>query len=192
MSPSAPVVGALPTPDAMRLALGQFATGVTVLTAPTLDGRPAGCTVSAFASVSLDPPLVLACIDCGRWMHGLLTKGPGFAVNVLGADQREVALTFARPGADRFAGLGLRPGRHGAPLLDGAIAHIECDRHAVLDGGDHSIVVGRVRGLATAAGEPLLYAQGRFLDVPGPAWDQALAEAARDVGANRWLLSAPW
>ncbi|WP_328610647.1 flavin reductase family protein [Amycolatopsis sp. NBC_00345] len=177
------------TPDAgsMRRAMGQFATGVTVLTTVTGEGRPAGCTVSAFSSLSLDPPLVLACIDRGRAMHEHLTTAPGYVVNVLRTDQRELAVRFAGRGADRFAGLRTRPGRHGIPLIDGAIAQIQCDPHAVLDGGDHAIVVGRVRALATHAGDPLLYAQGAFLDLPAAHWESALADAQHE-----WLLNAPW
>jgi len=178
---------AAPDAASMRRAMGQFASGVTVITTVTADREPAGCTVSAFSSLSLDPPLVLACIDRGRYLHQLLGTAPGFAVNVLRSDQGELALTFARPGADRFAGVISCLGRHGAPLLDGAIAHIECDREALLDGGDHTIVVGRVRGLATHDGEPLIYTRGAFLDIPTPAWDRARADAPHE-----WLLSAPW
>ena len=178
---------AVPDAAAMREAMGRFATGVTVVTVRTPDGEPAGCTVSAFCSLSLDPPLVLVCVGLGRRMHHLLGTGRGFAVNVLRADQRDVATAFARGTGDRFAGLRTEEGRYGHPLLDGAVAHIECDREAVLDGGDHAIVVGRVRGLATFDGEPLLYAGGAFLDLAKPEWDRALADAPHE-----WLLSAPW
>jgi flavin reductase (DIM6/NTAB) family NADH-FMN oxidoreductase RutF len=176
-----------PDPALMREALGQFASGVTVITTLTAGGAPAGCTVSAFCSLSMDPPLVLACLDRTRHLRRLITLAPGFAVNVLRADQRDVALRFARPGGDRFAALPVAPGRHGIPLLDDAIAHIECDHHSVMDGGDHVIVVGRVRGLAVRGGEPLLYAQGAFLDMPRPEWERMLVAAPRE-----WLLSAPW
>jgi flavin reductase (DIM6/NTAB) family NADH-FMN oxidoreductase RutF len=177
------------TPDAgsMRRAMGQFATGVTVITTVTGEGEPAGCTVSAFSSLSLDPPLVLVCIDQGRVMHQQLTAAPGYAVNVLRTDQRELAVRFAGRGEDRFTGLRTAPGRHRIPLIDGAIAHIQCDLHSVLDGGDHAIIVGRVRALATHAGDPLLYAQGAFLDLPPAQWETALADAQHE-----WLLNAPW
>lgn len=170
----------------MRRAMGQFASGVTVITTVSPEGNPAGCTVSAFSSLSLDPPLVLICIDRGRFMHQLLTNAPGFAVNVLGRDQRSLALTFAGSAPDRFVGVGTRTGRHGAPLLDGAIAQLECDRESLLDGGDHTIVVGRVRSLAIVEGEPLIYSRGAFLDIPKPAWESAQADAPQE-----WLLSAP-
>ena len=176
-------------PDAtlLRRALGQFATGVTVITTVGPDGEPAGCTVSAFCSLSLDPPLVLVCIDRARAMHALLTEAPGYVVNVLRADQRDLALRFARRGSDRFSGLTVRPGRHDIPHLGGAIAHLECDRHAVLDGGDHAIVLGRVRSVAVHDGEPLLYTRGTFLNLPKAQWERALADAPPE-----WLLTAPW
>ncbi|SFL39497.1 flavin reductase family protein [Geodermatophilus ruber] len=174
-------------PRLLRRAMGQFATGVTVITTVTEGSAPAGCTVNAFTSLSLDPPLVLVCIGRGRAMHPLLTEGPGYAVNVLAADQEPLAGTFARPGPDRFAGVAVRSGRHGVPLLEGAIAHIECDRYGVLDGGDHAIVVGRVRDLHVGDGEPLLYSQGAFLDLPRQDWERATADARHE-----WLLSAPW
>jgi flavin reductase (DIM6/NTAB) family NADH-FMN oxidoreductase RutF len=188
-SPGPDVLAVDGTPDAlsMRSAMGQFATGVTVITTMTGESQPAGCTVSAFSSLSLDPPLVLVCIDRGRAMHQHLTTAGGFVVNVLRTDQRELAVRFAGRGEDRFAGLRTTPGRHGIPLLTGAIAHIQCDPHSVLDGGDHAIIVGRVRALATHPGDPLLYAQGAFLDLPPAQWEVALADAQHE-----WLLNAPW
>ena len=176
-----------PDMASMRRAMGQFATGVTIITTVTGEGQPAGCTVSAFSSLSLDPPLVLVCIDQGRLMHEQLTGAPGYIVNVLRTDQRDLAVRFAGRGEDRFNGLRTTAGRHGIPLIDGAIAHIQCDLHSVLDGGDHAIVVGRVRALATQAGDPLLYAQGAFLDLPPAQWEFALADAQHE-----WLLNAPW
>ena len=171
----------------LRRALGQFATGVTVITTVSPAGEPAGCTVSAFCSLSLDPPLVLVCIDKARAMHQLLSTAPGYVVNVLHADQQDLALRFARSGGDRFSGLSLHYGRHDIPHIGGAIAHLECDRHAVLDGGDHAIVLGRIQGLAVHDGEPLLYARGTFLNVSKTQWERALADAPPE-----WLLTAPW
>lgn len=173
--------------DAFRRALGQFATGVTVITALTSDGEPVGCTVSAFCSVSMDPPLVLACIGKGRSMHRTLAEVPGFGVNILRSDQADLALRFARSGADRFAGVGIRPAPDGIPLLDGTIARLRCERHDLLEGGDHTIVLGRVVDLHVDDGEPLLYSRGAFLDLPEPDWQRALATAPHE-----WLLSAPW
>lgn len=178
--------GTIP-PAAMREAMGRFATGVTVVTTLDTTGAPAGCTVSAFSSVSLNPPLLLVCVDATRFMHSLLTVGSGFAVNILSADQADVALAFARPSADKFAAVAHHPGRGGVPLLDGAIAHVQCTRHAVFDGGDHAIVLGRVHDIRSSPGEPLLYSRGRFLDIERGVWDEAIAAAPHE-----WLWSAPW
>jgi flavin reductase (DIM6/NTAB) family NADH-FMN oxidoreductase RutF len=168
----------------MRRALGQFATGVTVVTTVSRGGAPAGCTVSAFCSLSLDPPLVLVCIGKNRRMHGLLTSAHGYAVNVLRDDQGDVARAFADARSDRFLEVGHRTGRNGIPLLAGAIAHIECDRYAVADGGDHAIVVGLVHALDVAQGLPLLYSQGVFLDPPG-------LERAQPA-PDEWLGLSSW
>jgi flavin reductase (DIM6/NTAB) family NADH-FMN oxidoreductase RutF len=171
----------------LRDAVGRFASGVTVVTALDPQGRSVGCTVSAFSSLSLQPPLVLVCVDKRRFMHGPLTSGPGFAINVLAADQQETALRFATPAADKFSATPHGPGRGGVPLLEGALAHLECDLFHVHEGGDHAIVVGYVTKVQTRAGAPLLYAQGNFLDVGEVAWERALATAPPE-----WLLSAAW
>jgi flavin reductase (DIM6/NTAB) family NADH-FMN oxidoreductase RutF len=179
-------VSAAIDPTVLRRATGHFATGITVTTAVTPAGEPVGCTISAFCSLSLQPPLVLVCIGKGRYMHDILTSGPGYAVNVLRADQGWLANIFARPSQDRFSGVAHRMGQHGIPLLDGAIAHIECDRQAVYDGGDHAIVLGHVRGLAIAEGDPLMCSRGTFVDAASEG-ERATAMASRE-----WLLSAPW
>jgi flavin reductase (DIM6/NTAB) family NADH-FMN oxidoreductase RutF len=171
-------------PERFRYALGQFATGVTVITTTTADG-PVGCTVSAFCSLSLDPPLVLACLGRDRSMHRALMSAPGFGVSILASDQGPLARDFARP-ADRFAGVAHSPGRYG-PHLDGALAHLDCAVHEIREGGDHVIVLGLLDAVAVHVGEPLLYAQGAFLDLPGPDWERAAASAPQE-----WLLSAPW
>lgn len=167
--------------------MGRFATGVTVITTVTADGRPAGMTVSAFASVSLDPPLVLVCIGTERFMCGALRESPGYVVNVLGREQAPLAMAFARRAQDRFAGVAWRPGLYGMPLLGGAITTVQCEHHAVTDGGDHEIFVGRVRRADVRDGEPLLYADGAFLQVAEPAWRDAEGRAVHDA-----LLALPW
>ncbi|MFI9616479.1 flavin reductase family protein [Streptomyces sp. NPDC052023] len=174
-------------PGLMRYAMGHFATGVTVITTLGPAGEPAGCTVSAFCSLSLDPPLVLVCVGTGRPVQRALERAPGFTVNVLAAHQRDVAAVFARPGADRFAGLPTSPGRHGIPRITGALARIECDLDVTHAGGDHSIVVGRVRDLATGDGEPLLYARGAFAALARDEAPPGTADLPYD-----WLLSARW
>lgn len=146
-------------PDAFRATLGRFATGVTVLTARDAEGRDQGMTVSAFCSLSLDPPLVLACVDRGASMHPLFAEGAPFVVNVLAAGQEALSRRFATvdPG-DRFAGVGYERAAAGPARLDGVLAWLECRVHALYPGGDHTIVVGAVEEVGTRdAARPLLY-----------------------------------
>src|SRR3954466_7586310 len=129
-----------------RQVLARFATGVVVVTGSTDEG-PAGLTCQSFSSLSLDPPLVLLSTARSSKPWPRIAATGRFAVNVLGADQQDVSTRFAVSGGDKFAEQGWRPGLLGNPLLDGAIAHVECDIEATHDGGDHVIIVGRVRAL---------------------------------------------
>ncbi len=149
-------------PATFRNLLGRFATGVTVLTIPGPDGRPAGMTASSLASVSLQPPLLSVCVDRHADIHGLIISAPGFVVNVLESVQEALSRRFAESHPDRFAGVGYHVGAGGEVFLDGALAHIECRRHALYDGGDHSIIVGMVTGGSTGDGRPLLYYRGGY------------------------------
>lgn len=146
-------------PDTFRATLGRFASGVTVLTAVDAEGRDHGMTVSAFCSLSLDPPLVLACIDRSAGMHDLLTEGTPFMVHVLAAGQEALSRRFATgEQGDRFAGLGYERTSGGAALLEGVLAWLECRVTARHPGGDHTIVVGAVEQMGTHdAARPLLY-----------------------------------
>ena len=110
--------------------LGRFATGVTVLTVRGPQGRPAGMTASSLASVSLEPPLVSVCVDHAAELHDLIAAAPEFVVNVLDSSQEELARRFALPHEDRFDGVGYHIGAEGQVILDGTLAHIECERHA--------------------------------------------------------------
>jgi flavin reductase (DIM6/NTAB) family NADH-FMN oxidoreductase RutF len=145
-----------------RQLMGRFATGVTVLTVRGEDGRPAGMTASSLASVSLHPPLVSVCVDHTADLHDRIVAAPEFVVNILESGQEELSRRFADPHEDRFAGVGYHLGPEGQVLLDGALAHIECERFAVYPGGDHTIVVGRVVGGDTRDGHPLLYYRGGY------------------------------
>jgi 3-hydroxy-9,10-secoandrosta-1,3,5(10)-triene-9,17-dione monooxygenase reductase component len=152
-----------------RRALGQFATGVTVVTTRDAAGRPQGLTVSAFCSVSLEPPLVLVCVDQRSEVNpGLLTSGL-FGVSVLAEDQEAMSRRFAEGGGEKFSGLSLLAGASGVPLVPGALVHIECRVASAHPGGDHTIYVGEVLRLAVSPGRPLLYhgSSYRRLD-PGP------------------------
>ena len=151
-----------PTPDDFRATLGRFAAGVTIVTA-TVDGRDLGMTLSAFSSLSLDPPLVLICVDRGATMHDLLAEGVVFGVNVLAAEQEALSRRFAKgDAAERFAGVGYMRGALGAPLLDGTLAWMECRVAARHVGGDHTIIVGAVAELGVREARPLLYYRGGY------------------------------
>ena len=148
---------------AFRDTVGAFATGVTVVTAAGDDG-PAGLTTNAFASLSLDPPLVLVCFDNASRTLPVVRSAGRFAVNVLRAGQEEVAAVFAskRVAADKFAEV-THVEAHGLPVLDGALAWLACELRELLPGGDHTIGVGAVTALhADPGGEPLVFFRGSY------------------------------
>lgn len=141
-----------------RAALGRFATGVTVLTTRGDDGRDHGMTVSAFCSVSLDPPLVLTCLDRTATLLPRLGHDSPFAVNMLSASQEALSRRFASELDDRFDGIGYTRGPLGSALLDEALAYLECRVEARVDAGDHVVVIARVEHTHVNEGaEPLLY-----------------------------------
>ena len=145
-----------------RQVLGHFPTGVTVVTAAPATG-PVGLAVGSFASVSLDPPLVAFFPDRGSSSWPQIEAAGSFCVNILAEDQEVVCRRFATKGDDKFAGLGWRPTRSGAPLLDGVLAWIDCDIEVVYDAGDHEICLGRVRELAVERENgPLLFYRGGY------------------------------
>ncbi|MFQ5556993.1 MAG: flavin reductase family protein [Acidimicrobiales bacterium] len=151
----------LPSSEFRRV-LGHFATGVTVVTAEG-PGGPAGMTVGSFASVSLDPPLVTWCPSRTASAWEAIRSAGSFCVNVLGEHQMAACETFAGSSDDRFAGLAARTEATGAPVIEGSIAWIDCDTHAIHDGGDHEIVVGLVRALGAGGPEgPLIFYRGGF------------------------------
>jgi flavin reductase (DIM6/NTAB) family NADH-FMN oxidoreductase RutF len=145
-----------------RNALGCFGTGVTVITAATADGRRAGLTCNSFASVSLNPPLVLWSLVVHSPSMTLFQEASHFAVNVLGASQADLALRFARPAEDKFAGVFWRPGLGNAPVLADTVATFECRNAYRYYGGDHVIFLGSVEAYAYNRGEPLLFSRGTF------------------------------
>jgi flavin reductase (DIM6/NTAB) family NADH-FMN oxidoreductase RutF len=154
-----------------REAISHFATGVTVITTQH-EGKPAGMTASAVASLSLDPILLLVCIDNRLPTHEAIETSRCFVVNVLGEGQEELALQFARPSPDKFAGIALKED-HALPVLGDAIAHFVCDVHERFPGGDHSIFTGLVRSCGATPGKrPLLYFRSRFgaLHDPETEW----------------------
>jgi flavin reductase (DIM6/NTAB) family NADH-FMN oxidoreductase RutF len=119
-------------------------------------------TASSLASVSLHPPLVSVCIDHTADLHDAIAASERFVVNILESAQESLSRRFADQHPDRFEGVGYHRTPEGLVLLDGALAHIECERHATYPGGDHTIVIGRVVGGNTAEGHPLLYSRGGY------------------------------
>ncbi|MFI5972658.1 flavin reductase family protein [Streptomyces sp. NPDC051452] len=158
-----------PGARALRDVLGRYATGVTVITCAGPLGDPAGVTVNSFTSVSLDPPLVLWCLALSSRSRPAFTAAEHFAVNVLAADQRDLASRFAGPG-DRFEGLTTKPGPHGEPLLPGAAATLCCRRVRLVPAGDHLVVLGAVEHHTRSTRRALLFADGTYHDGPVRAW----------------------
>jgi flavin reductase (DIM6/NTAB) family NADH-FMN oxidoreductase RutF len=141
-----------------RAVLGRFATGVTIVTARDEDGKDQGMTVSAFCSLSLHPPLVLLCLDHAATLLPALPLETVFAVNVLSEGQEALSRRFASEVDNRFDGVGYTRGPSGSPLLDEALAHVECRVEARHEAGDHTILVGRVEYVqASEVAGPLLY-----------------------------------
>jgi flavin reductase (DIM6/NTAB) family NADH-FMN oxidoreductase RutF len=146
---------------AFREALSRWATGVAVITCEQ-GGERAGLTVSSFTSVSLDPPLVLFCLDRRAESLALLGRATGFAVSLLQQGQQEIALQMAQRGANKFAGVPTAPGTEGHPLIEGALAHLECRTDRIIEAGDHLILLGEVLRAVGHEGSPLLYFHRHF------------------------------
>ncbi|MBK7647467.1 MAG: flavin reductase family protein [Betaproteobacteria bacterium] len=148
---------------ALRNALGRYATGVTIVTAIDPDGHPIGLTVNSFAAVSLDPALVLWCLDNSSHNLAAFRKASHHAINVLAADQQDISNRFATWPADRFVGLPWQPGAGGAPVLPGCGATFEIAIETEYAAGDHTIFIGRVERFAeTPDLAPLLFHAGRY------------------------------
>jgi flavin reductase ActVB len=150
------------SPDEFRSVLGRFPSGVTVVTTKGPDGSDSGMTVSAFSSVSLEPPLVLVCIEKSASAYQALTSSTGFVVNILSADQEQIARRFAIVDIDRFEGVGYSRSQNGFAVLDDALGLIECSTVAQHDAGDHTVIVGEVEAARAGTGTPLLYYRGGY------------------------------
>ena len=152
----------VPDDHRFREVLGHFATGVTIITA-TDEGEPVGLAANSFTSLSLDPPLVLFCVGNSSSTWPRIEHAGTFAVNILGEGHEELSQLFATRGADRFSQTSWHAGVSGAPVLDEAIAYLDCRLEAQYPGGDHTIVVGRVLDLDLREGaRPLLFYRGRY------------------------------
>lgn len=151
-------------PPRFRTLLGQFASGIVLVTGSDEDG-PVGFTCQSFSSVSLDPPLVSFCVGSASTSYPRIRRSGGFAVNVLAADQQRLSRRFAQPDTDRWSGVPWRPGPTGNPLVAGTLAWLDCTITAEHPAGDHTIVVGRVEALGSdegAATEPLVFFRGQY------------------------------
>lgn len=153
----------MPSPDEFRSAMSRLPTGVTVVTAPGERG-PSGLTANAVASLSLEPPLMLACLDRGSRTLREVEHSGRFGVNVLAADQEELARRFAtkREMHEKWDGIVWRE-RDGIPAIDGTVASVACELRDVLAGGDHVILTGKVLALDAGEGDPLVFYRGEYM-----------------------------
>jgi flavin reductase (DIM6/NTAB) family NADH-FMN oxidoreductase RutF len=153
-------------PSEFRKAMGCFATGVTIITV-ALEGEVHGMTANAFASVSLEPPLVLVCVDHSTRTHAHIHSKKRFGINVLCKDQRAISEYYARPDrshehAETEAGARFDRTKHGTPMLHGTLAYLECRLHSAQDAGDHTIFIAEVEDVVVREGEPLLFFRGKY------------------------------
>jgi flavin reductase (DIM6/NTAB) family NADH-FMN oxidoreductase RutF len=156
-------------PSEFRKAMGAFATGVTIITLD-LDGEVHGMTANAFTSVSLDPMLVLVCVDHSTRTHAHLHEKKRFGINVLCEDQRAISEYYARPErvherAEAEAGARFDRTSHGTPILHGALAYLECRLQSAEQAGDHSIFIAEVEDVVVGTGDPLLFFRGKYRTV---------------------------
>lgn len=148
--------------DEFRNALSKFASGVTVITLKDKDGNSHGITVSAFSSVSLDPPLVLVCIDNNAGSHSAFHESKRFVVNILSEDQEEHSNQFASKIPDKFINIHHHEGLEGIPVLKNAIVNLECRLVNDFTAGDHTIFIGEIERTHINEGKPLVYYQGNY------------------------------
>ena len=151
--------------EEFRRALSRFASGVTVVTTTDTDGKFYGITVSAFCSVSLEPPLILVCIERTTGSHQAVASSKRFVVNILRENQQNLSNHFASPSDDKFAGVEYHLGIEQIPVLTGALASLECRLQYSYEGGDHTIYVGEIENAVVDDGNPLLYFHGNYREI---------------------------
>lgn len=149
-------------PLALRDVLGQFATGVTIITTLGDNGAPVGLAANSFSSVSLDPPLILWSLALKAPSLSAFRTHPSFAINILCDQSKDLALNFSRPSDDKFAGVDWQPGLNGVPVLQQASAVLECETVDRIPAGDHEIYLGRVCRISKDEKTPLLFYKGQF------------------------------
>lgn len=180
---NARAVGAAPAmPLAMELrrVLGAYPTGVTVITTRDADGKPVGMTANSFASVSLEPALILWSVRRSALGFEVYRDAEYFAVNILSENQADVSNLFARTSANKFDGITISDGAGGAPLIAGTAAQLECRTWNSCDGGDHLIIIGEVLSFRRENAEPLVFAGGRYARI---------ADIAPELSDEVWPMS---
>ncbi len=150
--------------DEFRAALATFAAGVTVVTSMDADGHPVGATVSAFASVSADPPLVLVCLKTSTRSAQAVHHAGSFTVHILCRDHVELAQRFATDHSEKFAGLPFHLGANGCPAIDECTVRLECEVASETPGGTHTVFIGSVMSAAVEEIKPLIYANRKFME----------------------------
>jgi flavin reductase (DIM6/NTAB) family NADH-FMN oxidoreductase RutF len=146
----------------LRQVMGHFATGVTIITTLNKAGQMHGLTANAFTSVSLEPPLLLISVDKKAESWPAFEESRVFTVNILADDQEGLSRKFAVSGGNKFEGVAYRIGANGAPILEGALAFIECTLYAAYEGGDHSIYLGEIQQAEIREAKPLLFFRGGY------------------------------
>jgi flavin reductase (DIM6/NTAB) family NADH-FMN oxidoreductase RutF len=146
----------------LRRVMGHFATGVTVITTISKDGRPFGLTANAFTSVSLEPPLLLISVDKKAESYACFEESRVFTINILADDQEALSRKFAVSGGNKFEGVAFHSGANGVPILEGTLAYIECKLYASYDGGDHTLYLGEIEQTESREGKPLLFYRGGY------------------------------
>ncbi|MEX2475797.1 p-hydroxyphenylacetate 3-hydroxylase reductase component [Marinobacter sp.] len=175
---------------AFRRALGNFATGITIITAESPDGIKAGVTANSFNSVSMDPPLILWSIDKGSKAIDVFRTASHFTVNILASDQAHLSNNFAKSGDDKYADIDYKPGLGNAPVFDGVSGYFECEPWEFVEGGDHWIIIGKVVNFVDEGRPPLVYHQGGYsMVIPHPRFQKPAESDQKD--AERCMLSSP-
>lgn len=174
-----------------RTAMGQFCTGVTVITTMSPDGAPVGFACQSFAALSLDPPLVLFCPQKSSRTWPIIEARGAFCVNVLSNRQQDVSANFGAPREDKFAGISWDASPLGLPVIRHSLTWVDCTISSVADGGDHFIVVGRAQTLGEVLQDkPLLFYRGGYLSTEHPRVTPAQAELENFLtwtGGDTWL-----
>lgn len=157
-------------PELLRHILRRFAAGVTVITSVNDEGSPVGMTATAFSSVSIDPPMVLVCVNSTARTRHAIEGSTGYGVNILARGQEAVARQFASQAADKFEGIAWREGETGVPLIEGALASLECRVVQSVEAGTHIVYIGAVLAGEDPGGDPLIYHEGSYVGL-APAGD---------------------